>query len=125
MTEDDRVSEVPRTSASEPRLSGQALRTTTTQDVIESHASALSELAAAISDPSLPHLSIEEEPGSAISDGGQALDVHEVVELQAYDERKWITEQIQVRVLAARYVHNLMVYLVPGTSATHRRLRWR
>jgi hypothetical protein len=69
-----------------------------TLDVIESHASALSELAAAISDPTVSEEYIE-EPSFTQSDDGeeQALEVHEVIELQAYDERKWISEQIQVR----------------------------
>jgi hypothetical protein len=102
------------------------------QDVIDSHASALSELAQAISDTSLAHLRVEEEPSSAVSDGEEhALETHEVVELQAYDERKWITEQIDVRSCAYTTIsrltctrHQFLEHLPPidvfvGVEPTH------
>jgi hypothetical protein len=75
-----------------------ALSEATTLKVITSHESALSELAASISKPSLTEEYEEEASFAETPDvEEQALGVEEVVELQAYDERRWIAEQIQVR----------------------------
>lgn len=73
------------------------VRSSGTFDIVESHASALSELAAAITTPSSSELTNGNEHHD---DGeGQALESHEVVELQAFSERKdWILEKIKVGV---------------------------
>lgn len=73
---------------------------TTTLNVIATHETALSELAATISS----HNGHPEGISPARSEDGeeQALEVHEVIELQAYDERKWITEQVNVGSIALR-----------------------
>jgi hypothetical protein len=77
-----------------PNMDGnENLDDTTTLNVIATHETALSELAATISS----HGSHPEGISPARSEDGeeQALEVHEVIELQAYDERKWITEQVK------------------------------
>lgn len=62
-------------------------------DAVESHASALSELAAAIKTPSGTERTHYVANGAELS-----LESHEVVELQAFIERKdWIVEKIKVR----------------------------
>jgi hypothetical protein len=66
-------------------------------DFVESHASALSELAAAITTPSGSAGALA-QPKPGAEDGGQALESHEVVELQAFNERKdWIISKTKVR----------------------------
>jgi hypothetical protein len=68
-----------------------------TLDRVESHASALSALAAAITTPlASSDSTILYDPHD--EGGEQALESHEVVELQAFSRRReWIAEKIKVR----------------------------
>lgn len=95
-----------------------------TLDAVESHASALSELAASLTTASSSETTLRHEHDD---DGEEhALDSHEVIELQAFSERKdWIMDKIKVRspLIKCRAPFMTPIALVSGDTPTYRGVR--